>query len=97
MKGVVEAELRGGGLGSLPVDDGRGAAVVAAAAEGLRPHRLLSLGLRGDFQQMSAGVRHRVDLGSGAALIETEEEEQGEAKAGNVRQSQVRLSKDIWE
>lgn len=81
-------------LSSLPVDDGRGAAV--AAAEGLVPGSLFGLSLRGP-QQMSAGVRHGVDLVSGAALIDAEEKEQGKAREGNALQSQVRLSEDIRE
>lgn len=58
-----------GALSSLPVDDLRG----AGAARGIGPHRLLSLRLRGEIKQMSAGVWRGVDLVSGAPLKETEE------------------------
>lgn len=77
-----------GALSSLPVDDGRGAA--AAAAEGAGPRHLLGLSLRGEIQQMSAGVRHGVDLLSGAALKVTEEKEQGEARIGKGREGKER-------
>lgn len=96
-RGVGEAETGGGGAGgSLPVNDGGGAAVVAAADQGLGRRGLLGLSLRG-LQQMSAGVRHGVDLVSGAAPIETEEEAQGEAREESAQQSQMRLSEDIRE
>lgn len=72
----------GGELSSLPVDDGIGVAV-AAVAEVLRLRLLLSLSLRGDRQEISAGVWRRVDLVAGAALVKTEEKDRGETMAGD--------------